>query len=92
MVGHTHEDIDQMFSRIAYRLLSMDMFSMEKMADEITKSFKAEGLPIEVVVGLNNVSFYCYCIVIENSQINFSCNFFFKFHKLNPVVNISFLC
>jgi hypothetical protein len=56
MVGHTHEDIDQMFSRIAYRLLSMDIFSMEKMAFEITKSFKAEGLPIDVVVGVENVS------------------------------------
>jgi hypothetical protein len=63
MVGHTHEDIDQMFSRIAYRLLSMDIFSIEKMAEVITKSFKAEGLPIEVIIGIANVS--PLCIVME---------------------------
>jgi hypothetical protein len=62
MVGHTHEDIDQMFSRIAYRLQSMDMFSMEKMKDEISKSFKAEGLPIDVVVGVQNVSSLCIVV------------------------------
>ena len=77
MVGHTHEDIDQMFSRIAYRLLSMDIFSMEKMIDEITKSFKAEGLPIEVVVGVENVSSFFIVRYLKN-------------HKSNPVVNISY--
>lgn len=63
MVGHTHEDIDQMFSRIAYRLCNMSVFSLEKMAEEIAKSFRAEGIPIEVVIGLSNVS-----------QINFAFN------------------
>jgi hypothetical protein len=63
MVGHTHEDIDQMFSRIAYRLCNMSIFSLEKMAEAISKSFRAEGIPIEVVIGLSNVS-----------QINFAFN------------------
>jgi hypothetical protein len=68
MVGHTHEDIDQMFSRIAYRLLSMDIFSIEKMAEVITKSFKAEGLPIEVIIGIDNVSSLCFVFVMEFSN------------------------
>jgi hypothetical protein len=56
MVGHTHEDVDQMFSRIAYRLANMDVLSIEAMADAITKSFKAEGIPIKVIIGIENVS------------------------------------
>jgi hypothetical protein len=56
MVGHTHEDIDQMFSRIAYRLASISVFSLERMAEEIAKSFRAEGIPIEVIIGVENVS------------------------------------
>jgi hypothetical protein len=57
MVGHTHEDVDQMFSRIAYRLANINVFSIERMAEEITKSFKAEGVPIKVVIGIENVSY-----------------------------------
>jgi hypothetical protein len=57
MVGHTHEDIDQMFSRIAYRLCNMSIFSLEKMAAEIALSFRAEGIPINVIIGIENVSY-----------------------------------
>jgi hypothetical protein len=62
MVGHTHEDIDQMFSRIAFRLANLSVFSMEKMAFEIAQSFRAEGIPINVIIGIENVSqpFSCY--------------------------------
>jgi hypothetical protein len=56
MVGHTHEDVDQMFSRIAYRLANIAVFSIEKMAQEISMSFKAEGIPIKVVIGIEHVS------------------------------------
>jgi hypothetical protein len=61
MVGHTHEDVDQMFSRIAYRLANMDVLSIEAMADAITKSFKAEGIPIKVIIGIENVSQVLEC-------------------------------
>ncbi|KAJ7381365.1 Exocyst complex component 1 [Desmophyllum pertusum] len=37
MVGHTHEDIDQMFSCVARRLLKKDALTLEQLKEEITK-------------------------------------------------------
>ena len=46
MVGHTHEDIDQMFSCVARRLLKHDAVSLKELKKEIAQSYTPE---IEVV-------------------------------------------
>ena len=42
-VGHTHEDIDQMFSRIAMALRGLDMRSREEMTRVIQRAYTFEG-------------------------------------------------
>ncbi|KAJ7371600.1 hypothetical protein OS493_024276 [Desmophyllum pertusum] len=39
MVGHTHEDIDQMFLCVARRLLKKDALTLEQLKEEITESY-----------------------------------------------------
>ena len=46
MVGHTHEDIDQMFSCVARRLLKHDAVTLKELKNEISQSYTPE---IEVV-------------------------------------------
>jgi len=46
VVGHTHEDIDQMFSCVARRLLKHDAVTLKELKHEITLSYTPE---IEVV-------------------------------------------
>jgi hypothetical protein len=55
MVGHTHEDIDQMFSCISKRISEMSIFSMEKLAEEVALAYSFQGKPVEVVIGVDNV-------------------------------------
>lgn len=38
-VGHTHEDIDQLFSRLAARLRQTDVITLRDMIDTITRSY-----------------------------------------------------
>jgi hypothetical protein len=42
-VGHTHEDIDQFFSRIATRLRQRDALSLPALAEVIKSSYKSKG-------------------------------------------------
>jgi hypothetical protein len=44
-VGHTHEDIDQLFSRIAEYLRSTDILSLDDLKDAIAGAGKFEGKP-----------------------------------------------
>ena len=44
-VGHTHEDIDQMFSRFAEWLRNHDIFTVEELAEGLRQSFTAENKP-----------------------------------------------
>lgn len=48
-VGHTHEDIDQAFSRIAVHLNKVDALTFEDFLAEVGKSFLKEGRPPNVV-------------------------------------------
>ena len=51
-VGHTHEDIDQAFSRIALHLNKNDAIIMDEFVQKITKSFiKDDKLPEVIVIG-----------------------------------------
>jgi hypothetical protein len=47
-VGHTHEDIDQMFSRMAIALRGRDMMSREEMTRVMENAYRFEGLPPKV--------------------------------------------
>ena len=49
-VGHTHEDIDQAFSRIAVHLNCNDAIDMNEFVQAIRKSFKKDGNPPEVSI------------------------------------------
>ena len=46
MVGHTHEDNDQMFLCVAGRLLEHDAVTLKELKKEITQSYTPE---IEVI-------------------------------------------
>jgi hypothetical protein len=48
-VGHTHEDIDQMFSRFAIALRNRNMLSRQDMTDVIKSAFLYNGAPCKVV-------------------------------------------
>ena len=48
-VGHTHEDIDQAFSRIAVHLNKHDAVTYDAFLAEISKSFKKDGNPPAVI-------------------------------------------
>ena len=54
-VGHTHEDIDQMFSRYAVHLRRRDAFTREQMGLELRKAYKYKGVSPDVV-HLNTVA------------------------------------
>lgn len=60
-VGHTHEDIDQLFSRIAVLLRQRDARSRTEMADVIQAAYHKGGL-------VNN----CPTVVAVNSAANWS--------------------
>ena len=45
-VGHTHEDIDQMFSRFAMKLRERNMMSRMGMAQELRSAYTFEGAPV----------------------------------------------
>ena len=47
-VGHTHEDIDQMFSRIALALRYRNAFTPEDLLRVVRRAFKFEGNPPQV--------------------------------------------
>jgi hypothetical protein len=47
-VGHTHEDIDQMFSRFAIALRQRNMLSRQDMIDVIRAAYLYEGAPCRV--------------------------------------------
>ena len=49
-VGHTHEDIDQAFSRIAVHLNRNDAIDMDEFVQAIRESFKKDGNPPEVSI------------------------------------------
>lgn len=51
-VGHTHEDIDQFFSRIAMKMHTVDAVSEEIFMDNIENSFA----PSPIAIKLNNVA------------------------------------
>ena len=42
-VGHTHEDIDQLFSRIAALLRRESVYTYEQLVDVIQRAYKATG-------------------------------------------------
>ena len=48
-VGHTHEDIDQAFSRIAVHLNRHDAYTFDDYLSEIKKSFIKDGNPPNVI-------------------------------------------
>jgi hypothetical protein len=47
-VGHTHEDIDQMFSRLAIALRGRNMLSRDQMTQVIENAYLFEGAPPKV--------------------------------------------
>lgn len=59
-VGHTHEDIDQLFSKIAHRLVGRDAPSLGALMDQIVKSFKRwdERPHVEEMTNICNFSDY----------------------------------
>jgi len=48
VVGHTHEDINQMFSCMARRLLKHDAVTLKELKQEITLSYTPEIEVVEV--------------------------------------------
>ena len=46
-VGHTHEDIDQMFSRIAVYLRRHDCWDFQMLGEAATRSYKKGGMPFK---------------------------------------------
>ena len=48
MVGHTQEDIDQMFSCVARRLMKHDAVTLKELKQEITHSYTPEIEVVEV--------------------------------------------
>ena len=55
MVGHTHEDVDQMFSRFSTYLRRTNAFTM----DELTNAFEKSYSPMPTAILLENVPDYC---------------------------------
>ncbi len=47
-VGHTHEDIDQMFSRFSDHLVGRDIFCISDMKEKIEKAFTYRGQRVQV--------------------------------------------
>ena len=55
MVGHTHEDVDQMFSRFSTYLRRTDAFAM----DDLTSAFEKSYTPMPTAILLENVPDFC---------------------------------
>ena len=53
MVGHTHEDVDQLFSCVSRKLRKVDAFDMPGLQQVIAESYKPEPL-VKIINGLVN--------------------------------------
>eukprot|EP00058_Branchiostoma_floridae_P002295 XP_002587783.1 hypothetical protein BRAFLDRAFT_92228 [Branchiostoma floridae] len=55
LVGHTHEDVDQFFSRVAEKLRKRDATTVEELVDVIEKSFpNVEGEELDAVLDVKD--------------------------------------
>ena len=70
MKGHTHEDIDQIFSKISHHLRGVDAFTVPSLITEVKNSVKAQcyfeqiGTLWDVrqwmMDSLNNISYHSF--------------------------------
>jgi hypothetical protein len=55
MVGHTHNDVDQMFSRFSEKLKRTAVYTMEGLARILTSSYTLDNKPVDVILGVDKV-------------------------------------
>jgi hypothetical protein len=60
MVGHTHNDVDQMFSRFSEKLKQTAVYTMEGLGRVLQASYTHDNKPVDIIIGVDKVILMVY--------------------------------